>query len=256
MPSTRSNNLLLTLHRWANQQDENFVTDSFAHLLRSLCSSDPEAACNVIEKLTQGVVRPSPNDARLIEVKTQISTEFGFPDLRIQWPGVCVIVEVKVESEADQSQLARYRRYLATTGAATTCLVFLTRYPVVFDPLHEIPDFNPRWYMVADWLQAELDAGRIATPVGIYVTNQFIDFLRHRTIAMRQLTSDMASGVHSMTSLFLMLGEALNALGCRYSQSRAIDTPVAISTISGSGSAFRSMLPRCCTSQRKSSMWT
>ena len=46
------NNLLVRLHKWAFRQDENFLTETFAYVLEYLCEHEPEAASDIIFRLT------------------------------------------------------------------------------------------------------------------------------------------------------------------------------------------------------------
>ena len=47
------NNLLVQLHNWAHRQDENFTTDSFAHLLSHLVSAAPAVAGPKVKLLSK-----------------------------------------------------------------------------------------------------------------------------------------------------------------------------------------------------------
>ena len=54
MPDPRriNNNLLLLLYRLAHRQQENFTTESFAHLLQQLIEREPAVAARVLDWLT------------------------------------------------------------------------------------------------------------------------------------------------------------------------------------------------------------
>lgn len=82
----KSRNLLVRLHKWASRQDENFLTECFAHLLVHLVDHEPEAACNILGRLTNGFLRLAVSDLRFLEVTTQITTLEGRPDLEIRLP--------------------------------------------------------------------------------------------------------------------------------------------------------------------------
>src|SRR5213082_1993494 len=98
------NNLLLLLHKWARRQDENFLTEAFAHLLQHLLDEEPEAAVGFLESLTGGFLRVKAAEARHVALRTQIILSEGRPDLEIRTIEQLVYVEVKSESAADPAQ--------------------------------------------------------------------------------------------------------------------------------------------------------
>src|ERR1700688_2325476 len=121
-----SNNLLLRLHKWAWRQDENFLTEAFAHLLRQLLESEPEAATELLSLLTASFLKVRVEDTRLVEVHTQVVETEGRPDLELRTAKQQVYVEVKVESEPGAGQLLRYRRLLRQSDAESTLLILLS----------------------------------------------------------------------------------------------------------------------------------
>ncbi len=65
------NNLLVRLHKWARRQDENFLTETFAHLLLHLLWEEPEAAVNLLQVVTAGFLVIPVRESRAVEVRTQ-----------------------------------------------------------------------------------------------------------------------------------------------------------------------------------------
>ncbi|MEX0865823.1 MAG: hypothetical protein WD030_00600, partial [Pirellulales bacterium] len=189
-----TDNVFQSLNRWATQQDENFVTDSFAYLLRLLVRNDRAAAATILQKLTGGCFDISLQTLAQVQIETQVATDHGYPDIRITCAGHCALVEVKVESPPDQSQLARYRKALDECGVQKTCLVLLTRYPAELDPTLALPDHKVRWLQIADWLQSE-NGQQIDSPISRFMTEQFVTFLQQRGMAVRQLQPDLAPGI-------------------------------------------------------------
>src|SRR5262245_36546762 len=114
------NNLLARLHKWAHRQDENFITEAFAHLLQHLLAEEPEAAIRILEAITGGFFRLTIQEARLVNIRTQIVLSEGTPDLEIRTLSQLAFLECKSESPADPEQLGRYRRLLAESGMAST----------------------------------------------------------------------------------------------------------------------------------------
>src|SRR3989442_2668705 len=95
------NNLLLVLHKWAHRQDENFLTEAFAHLLQHLLDEEPEAAVGFLESVTGGYLRVQPAHARQVALRTQIVLSEGRPDLEIRTVEHLIYLEIKSESAAD-----------------------------------------------------------------------------------------------------------------------------------------------------------
>ncbi len=152
--ASAENNLLLRLHKWSWRQDENFLTEAFAHLLQHLLIHEPEAAVRVLKELTNGFPTLEAGEARSVEVRTQVFSAEGTPDLQLRTLNQVALLEVKSESDVNPEQLKRYRELLRRSGVPST-LILLTRYPVTPADPREHADFNVRWYQVAEWLERE-----------------------------------------------------------------------------------------------------
>lgn len=148
MSPTTSNNLLLTLHRWASRQDENFITDAFTHLLQKLILNDSRAGIGIIEKLT-GKRFPAESDPASIRISTQVTLAKGRPDLVISWPLYLIYVEAKVESGLGKRQLERYLEELdSKVPLERSTLVVLSRYPVGVGEEIINRVVTRRWYQI------------------------------------------------------------------------------------------------------------
>jgi hypothetical protein len=206
------NNLLLRLHKWAWRQDENFLTEAFAHLLQHLLNDEPEAAVRILQFMTKDFLVLSPAEARSVEVRTQVFTVEGTPDLQLRTSKQTALLEVKSESDADPEQLKRYRKLLRDSGLPSR-LILLTRYPVNLGEHDEQPDTLIRWYEVAEWLEQERD--RCASELSKHLVSQFLGFLRQRNMTMEQVTWQLSGGVRALRALNNMLYEAANACGLK-----------------------------------------
>jgi hypothetical protein len=204
-------NLLLALRRWANQQDENFITDAFAHLLRHLRSHEPYALVRILDKLTSGWAGLDTDMCRGLEIGTQETITEGRLDIDIKGLTDRVIVEVKVEQGIDIDQLKRYRQHLDDGPThLRKRLVILTRYPAEDSAIHALVDIAVRWYQIAEWLEASRP---LNDPVTAYLVGQFLDFLRKGGMTMEKVGWELIRGVESLKNLFDMLYEALMACG-------------------------------------------
>jgi hypothetical protein len=203
-------NLLAQLHKLASRQDENFLTEAFAHLLRHLRDHEPRVAADIICRLTRGRF-PDIGDEKLrskLRINTQVATEQGRPDIEIAIDGQFrALIEAKVESKLHDGQLQQYRKQLDGEGA----LVLLTRYPFEPPANETQPDVLCRWYQLADWLETACEEARIRHSDCKFLTEQFVDFLKIRNIAMEKAGPALAEGVKSLTNVLRMLDEAIIA---------------------------------------------
>ncbi len=213
------NNLFLRLHKWASRQDENFCTEALALVLSHLQTGQPAVCARLLEAVTEGFLVVPPDKVVEIDVRTQVETTEGRPDLEIRWADCLVVIEVKVESELRKGQLEGYRVFLRESGRARTQLVLLTQYPQAFEPSDEKPDLTIRWHQVAEWLDREIRHQAIADPVARFVSKQFVDFLEARSMTIAQVNWQMAEGVRALRSLLNMLAAA--AVACKVSAKRS-----------------------------------
>lgn len=211
-------NLFLRLHKWAARQDENFVTESLALVLQNLLDREPTVGVRFLSYLTGGVLEVAPEDAATVDVRPQMETERGRPDLELRAQGTLAVVEVKVEAELHAGQLEGYRQYLLESGQPRTGLILLTRYMVTLGERVEKPDLALRWYEVAEWLYETL-AVQDLNPVTHYLCSEFLGFLEARNMTISQVNVQMAEGLRSLRSLLKMLEHA--AVSCRLTVSKS-----------------------------------
>ena len=122
-----------------------------------------------------------------------------------------------MESDLRVGQLEGYRVLLAKTGVQLTWLGLLTRYPEDYLSDAARPDQAVRWFEVADWLEDELPAIVAAGDVALFLTRQFLDFLRARGMKLAQVGHAMPEGLRALGNLLAMLFEAARA--CKVSAS-------------------------------------
>jgi hypothetical protein len=199
------NNLLLDLHKFAVRQDENFMTEAFAHMLRHLLKNEPRVGMNLLEKMTNGRLELGPEDVSDVQIATQVTKAYGRPDIEIRTPDHLIYIEVKAESEVSDDQLTRYREDLEKSGFQKWTLILLTRYLVALDGIGGKPDFHCRWYKVAEWLEEE----ELKSEDTKYIVNQFLDFLKGRNMTIEPVCSEYLGGIHAFRSLLNMVGEAI-----------------------------------------------
>jgi hypothetical protein len=174
MTVTTHNNLLTGLNRWAERQEENFISEAFVHLLKHLIAHEPNAAAQLIRWLTNERLNLSAPSMPCVKISTQVHTPEGRPDIEIRTSDHLVYIEVKINSDFEIDQLARYRRHLLSSSPGTTTLVTITRFPIEVDP-GCAPDISRRWHEIAALLKEppfyNIDG------VSGYVLQQFVEFL-------------------------------------------------------------------------------
>lgn len=213
-------NLFARLHKWAARQDENFLTESLAVVLEQLLILAPEVATRLINQLTGGFLDVPPAESTSIEIRPQVETGQGRPDLEISTPSHLVWVEVKAESDLRTGQLEGYRVLMSTSGTESHRLILLTRYPETYPSDAARPDLEVRWFEVADWLETECDAAEAAGPVAAFVLRQFLDFLRVRGMRLEQVGKYLPDGVRALYNLMDMLLEA--GAACKVSVKKSV----------------------------------
>ncbi len=204
-------NLFARLRRWAARQDENFLTESLALLLEHLLILAPEAAVRLVGRFTGGFIDLAPENAAAIDIRTQVETGKGRPDLEISTLHRLAWVEVKAEADLRIGQLEGYRVLLQESGAEQTRLILLTQIPAEFQSEEAHPDLEIRWFEFADWLESELPAIEAAGEVAGFLARQFLDFLRVRHMTLTQVGKHIPEGVRDLSSLLNMLYEAARA---------------------------------------------
>jgi len=201
------NNLLLTLHKFA-RQDEDFTTEAFVNLIRHLQLYDPPIACAVFGFLTNGRLEFTLDDCQKLEISTQNLFMEGRPDILVAGPRHFVIIEVKVESKPGWDQLDRYKALLGTRDELHKHLVLLSRYPVDQKETEKV-DLHLEWHRVGRILgqgadQANEESSR-------FLIRQFLQFLIERGMVMEKVGWELVRGVQSLLTLKNMLREAIRA---------------------------------------------
>jgi hypothetical protein len=211
-------NLFGRLHKWAARQDENFVTEALAVLLETLLEREPAVGARLVTVITGGFITVDPEGTQRLEIRTQVTTTEGRPDLEIRLPDRLAVVEVKVEEALRRGQLEGYREYLRTAEFPSTCLVLLTKYPPDLAADQEQPDHTIRWHELADALERDLIGGSVSDPVCCYLCEQFLEFLKERNMSLAQVGWQLPEGTRALRNFLVMLQEAAKA--CQVSAKR------------------------------------
>ena len=206
-----SSNLLVSLSKWASGQQENFLSDAFVHLLNLLAQQVPDAFALVLEQITIGAIRPTPETASDFIVTSQISTSEGMPDIEISGPNSYALIEVKDESPINVEQIERYSRLVEHANADSKCLVLLTRHhPHLPEGFHALKTI--RWTQVTEWLSESLGSCSFDL-TSLYVLEQFLGLLEAKGMSVKKAGWEMVSGIQQFTNFKVLLNQALESAG-------------------------------------------
>ena len=196
-------NLYNNLHRRAVGWDEDFLTEAFTHLLKHIQEHEPDAAYWIINRLTGDLPIELDEKIEEISISSQFSTDLGIPDICIKHENFIVLIEVKVDADFHEGQLAGYRQFLSKTNLPNVRLNTLTRYGQSGD--QPVVDQAIRWNQVADWLERLT----LNESISNYLRNEFVRFLKLRGVAMDKVEWELVPGIKSMLSLLSMISEAM-----------------------------------------------
>jgi len=195
-------NLFSSLNQWAHRQEENFLTEAFVFLLNHLLENEAEIGKQLLNWLCFD------NENHFLDqlptVSTQVVTDEGRPDIRIQSPDIFVLIEVKKGSGLGDRQLGRYRKVLNSSDAAIRRLVLLTAFSVETDE-DERPDIERRWSDMTDWLKTHPTTDSVSS----FLVNQFLDFLKEQAMTIERVSWEYMNGIMAHLNLMRMVEKGL-----------------------------------------------
>jgi hypothetical protein len=190
-PARIPQNLLVLLYRLAHRQQENFATESFAHLLQYLIEGEPSAAARVLDWLTNSSFFSQRNAGAPLSVQTQFHTdEHGIPDVRIESDDLDVIIEVKLDGSLTFEQADAYSKELTRRARPCRALVALTG----STPAARLPDATivRTWGALGVRLRDEARASE--SELTHHLVDQFAGLLNHLQLLPLQVRPLSARG--------------------------------------------------------------
>ena len=189
-PRRINDNLLRLLYRLAHRQQENFTTESFAHLLQYLIDREPAAAARVIDWLADEKMHFSQRSSGgPLSVRTQDYTDQnGIPDIRIEADDVDVIVEVKLGGDLTFEQLDAYSKELKRERACPVLVALVGSAPTCKLPA------GTRVRLWRDLgVQLRVEARSSESELTRYLIDQFADLLNHLNLMPLQVRSGLSN---------------------------------------------------------------
>lgn len=206
---TSSNtNLLVSLNKWASGQQENFLTESFVHLLNALAQNSPVAFVSMISLMSDRKINPPADLTNQFIVTSQVDTDEGTPDIEISGPDSYILIEVKDESPIYMEQIERYYRVLEENKTRDKCLILLTKYQTSSITGSVI---KLRWTQIAEWLLKIND--EIEEEATNYIVRQFIEFLEYRGMSVNKAGWEMVAGIEQFRNFKTLLKHSMESAG-------------------------------------------
>ena len=208
-----SNNLLVALKKYGKGQEEDFLTDAFVHLLNRLALEVPDAFATLLDQISDGAIKPTPETASEFTVTTQVDTSEGMPDVEINGPNTYALIEVKDESSVDEEQIERYSRLVEQNSSDSKCLILLTRYhPPPLDDFGLLR--TTRWTQISEWLLAAKEKWKFDL-VSSHILEQFLGFLEEKGMSVNRAGYEMIAGVEQLRNFKVLLRGAMESAGAR-----------------------------------------
>ena len=208
LDQTKSDNLFTALSRYGSSQPENYLTEAFVHVLRTLSTRAAAEFLSVIMNLS-GLADQDLDINSHVVLSTQSGLPEGRPDIRMDFgDDRIVFVEVKDWSPLSEGQLEKYYAQIQELYGSRGKLVLLTRsrqsrHESELDPslYHHIC-----WYEVYSWLHG-LD---IADEPANHYVSEFTAFLEGKAMGVQKVTWEYENGIRSMLILTNLLETAIS----------------------------------------------
>lgn len=204
-------NTFKALSYYGSSQSENYLTESFVHVLRVLKTRARAALVEVVQELSGLTDVGALSQDALILISTQSSLAEGRPDIRFDIGyDLKVFVEVKEWAPLAPGQLEGYYDQIRSTFGEAGHLVLLTRsrHTARETGLDSGLFRHVCWYEVHSWLQGL----EIEDDLANHYVSQFIEFLEGKAMGVQKVGWEYKNGIKSMLVLTDLLETAVSSL--------------------------------------------
>jgi hypothetical protein len=219
--------LFASLHRWARGQDENFCTEGLIHLLRRYLEESPVKAMVIVRYLTSGLIGGSGERPETVTIHGQVVSDGKRPDIEIACGSALAWVEVKVDAPVGKNQLQNYKTIIPQRSS---------RYVVNLlwrggEPLGDqnSPDNYLLWMDLAELLR------RVASELnGLsarILTEDYLRFLRLRSLAMSPVSSSIVKSLVDVESLIRLVQETTGRKSIAWTSDHFLGCPVKVADV-------------------------
>jgi hypothetical protein len=203
-------NLYKSLSKYGSREEENFLTESFVFLIKTLVERNPTGSVIFLNDLCGLCEKIDITDLDLFSISTQVVLEKGRPDIEIRFGSAALIfIEVKHDAVLGDRQLEYYKEKLEESAIPKKRLVLLTRSlasaretTLKTDEFHHIC-----WYDVHNWLANLKDNSD--DQVGNFLVEQFLIFLEDKQMSLEQIKWEYINGVPALVAFGNLLEVAL-----------------------------------------------
>jgi len=182
-------NFFKSLYSWAHRQDENFITESLFSVIQLLYENQRKEAKEIVNFIS-GSDMPDDLDLNDLVINLQYQTEKeGTPDVSIEARDCFILIEAKVLSQQNNSQLDAYIKILSKKDIKYKKLILLTHDA----PLLNTPEtvVSRRWHEIAEYLEGLISSGKIETQ-SANALKYFIEFMEERGLTITKVKSDLS----------------------------------------------------------------
>jgi len=201
--------LFSSLNKYANAQEENFLSESLVFLLNLILEQDIEIGIQLLENIC-GTVEDSkflyPDQ---INIYTQQTIVEGRPDIIITYANECIVfIEVKHDACLGEIQLERYLTHLENSDYQNKQLILLTRSrSSIQETTLSADQFRQIcWYQISGWLSDIKTSNEVIQ----FMIENFLYFLKEKEMSMEKVTWEFIQGVPAIVNLAKMLGTAIS----------------------------------------------
>lgn len=200
-----NNNLFSVLERYQSSP-ENYLTESFVFVLRTLLEKERKIGISLLNIICSGLNGIQYGEENNIVIKTQDPMEEGQPDISISSDERFVYIEVKRDSPLGQNQISTYRSMLYKRKEKFRAIVLLARSQAQIED-KESPDRNIFWYQIHRWLMDEQQ--KILDPVCKFLIMAFIQYLEVTKMAIQKVSWEYEKGILAFNNLIQMMEVAI-----------------------------------------------
>lgn len=207
-----SDDLFSALSKYdGSRSAEDYLTEAFVYVVNQLLANEAAAAIDLVNWLCGCNHEFSFAVGENVSANTQLTTNYGRPDIAVSAPGKLVYIEVKKDAPLHDGQLDQYGKALEDSPAQHKRLVLLTRFATDARPGDREPDHRVRWFEVHD----RLSNARLTQPVSCYLRDQLTAFLEESGMAIQRVGEELAPGVIALRHFGNMLDAAIEAAGAK-----------------------------------------
>lgn len=216
-----NDNIFTALGRYNSASDENYLTESFVFVIKTLLLGERSIGIEILTQLCVKNNEFSFNIGEDISISTQETTEQGRPDIKVSSHNKLIYIEVKHDSALGDQQLERYNKDLESSEKPIKHVILLTRFAIDLKGQQE-PYKHVRWYEVFNWLTRARN--KVKDPINTYLIDSFTSFLEGKQMSINKVEWEYIKGVPAFINLMNMIEVAIQAASLHiYKQAPATD---------------------------------